>query len=149
MDRETRLGRISRLRFRPRRSGETHLRAGAGPRALVVPQWRGWNVGRWPRGHPTCDDPSRDRCAPGSEGWYRQGTFRARSQAFRGRHDRLALAPGVPPPVAPMPVATNLFAPGSSRDGQRLLFVGRLTEQKGVEHLLHALASMKTPAAHL
>src|SRR2546422_768123 len=47
-----------------------------------------------------------------------------------------ALAPGVQPTVAPMPVATDLFAPGSSRDGQRLLFVGRLTEQKGVDHLL-------------
>jgi glycosyltransferase involved in cell wall biosynthesis len=58
-----------------------------------------------------------------------------------------ALAPGVRPTVAPMPVATDLFAPGSSRDGQRLLFVGRLTEQKGVEHLLYALASMKTAAA--
>lgn len=60
-----------------------------------------------------------------------------------------ALVPGVHPTVAPMPVATNLFGPGSSRDGQRLLFVGRLTDQKGAEHLLHALSSMKTPAASL
>jgi glycosyltransferase involved in cell wall biosynthesis len=60
-----------------------------------------------------------------------------------------ALVPGVHPTVAPMPVATNLFGPGSSRDGQRLLFVGRLNDQKGAEHLLHALASMKTPAASL
>jgi glycosyltransferase involved in cell wall biosynthesis len=60
-----------------------------------------------------------------------------------------ALVPGVHPTVAPMPVATNLFGPGSSRDGQRLLFVGRLTNQKGAEHLLHALSSMKTPAASL
>jgi glycosyltransferase involved in cell wall biosynthesis len=55
-----------------------------------------------------------------------------------------ALVPGVDPTVAPMPVATELFGPGDSRDGQRLLFVGRLTIQKGVEHLLHALAEMKT-----
>jgi len=55
-----------------------------------------------------------------------------------------ALVPGVDPTVAPMPVATELFGPGDSRDGQRLLFVGRLTTQKGVEHLLHALAEMKT-----
>ena len=60
-----------------------------------------------------------------------------------------ALVPGVHPTVAPMPVATNLFGPGSSRDGQRLLFVGRLNDQKGAEHLLHALSSMKTPAASL
>ncbi|MBC7788765.1 MAG: glycosyltransferase, partial [Anaerolineae bacterium] len=58
-----------------------------------------------------------------------------------------ALVPGVHPTVAPMPVATDLFAPGASRDGQRLLFVGRLTTQKGVEHLLHALASMKSQAS--
>jgi glycosyltransferase involved in cell wall biosynthesis len=59
------------------------------------------------------------------------------------------LAPGVHTTVAPMPVSTNLFGPGSSRDGQRLLFVGRLNDQKGTEHLLHALASMKTAAASL
>jgi glycosyltransferase involved in cell wall biosynthesis len=58
-----------------------------------------------------------------------------------------ALAPGVHATVAPMPVATDLFIPGSSRDGQRLLFVGRLNQQKGIEHLLHAFASMKVPAS--
>src|SRR3954471_17424003 len=57
-----------------------------------------------------------------------------------------ALVPGVHPTVAPMPVATKLFGPGNSRDGSRLLFVGRLTQQKGVEDLLYALAGMKTPA---
>jgi len=46
-----------------------------------------------------------------------------------------------------MPVATDLFRPGGSRDGQRLLFVGRLSAQKGIEHLLHALAAMKSPAS--
>lgn len=60
-----------------------------------------------------------------------------------------ALAPGVHPTVAPMPVATDRFVPGSSRNGQHLLYVGRLTDQKGVEHLLHALSSMKTPSASL
>ena len=57
------------------------------------------------------------------------------------------LAPGVHPTVAPMPVATKLFGPGSSRDGQRLLFVGRLNDQKGADHLLNALALMKTREA--
>lgn len=58
-----------------------------------------------------------------------------------------ALVPGVHPTVAPMPVATDLFRPGGSRDGQRLLFVGRLSAQKGIEHFLHALAAMKTQAS--
>ena len=57
------------------------------------------------------------------------------------------LAPEVNPIIAPMPVSTDLFVPGSSRDGQRLLFVGRLMPQKGVDHLLHALAAMKTQAS--
>jgi glycosyltransferase involved in cell wall biosynthesis len=54
------------------------------------------------------------------------------------------LVSGVTPSVAPMPVATELFNPGNSHDGQRLLFVGRLTPQKGVEHLLHAMSQMKS-----
>jgi glycosyltransferase involved in cell wall biosynthesis len=54
------------------------------------------------------------------------------------------IAPEVNPIIAPMPVSTDLFIPGQSRDGQRLLFVGRLVPQKGLEHLLHALGAMKT-----
>jgi glycosyltransferase involved in cell wall biosynthesis len=57
------------------------------------------------------------------------------------------LAPDVNPIVAPMPVSTELFSPGSSRDGERLLFVGRLMPQKGVDHLLHALSAMKKQAS--
>src|SRR3954469_640923 len=57
------------------------------------------------------------------------------------------LVSGVRPTVAPMPVATELFGPGNTRDGERLLFVGRLTPQKGVEHLLHAMSEMKVPTS--
>lgn len=51
------------------------------------------------------------------------------------------VAGGKHPIVAPMPVATALFSPdnGTSR-GNALLFVGRLTRQKGVDLLLRALA---------
>ncbi|CAN5502984.1 N/A [soil metagenome] len=48
-----------------------------------------------------------------------------------------------PPVVAPMPVATELFEPGPrSERTRRMLFVGRLTPQKGVELLVNALASI-------
>jgi glycosyltransferase involved in cell wall biosynthesis len=57
------------------------------------------------------------------------------------------LAPEINPIIAPMPVSTDLFVPGTSRDGNRLLFVGRLMPQKGVDHLLHALAAMKSQAS--
>jgi glycosyltransferase involved in cell wall biosynthesis len=57
------------------------------------------------------------------------------------------LVSGVTPMVAPMPVATDLFTPGNSRDGKRLLFVGRLNSQKGVDHLLYALSEMKNKAS--
>jgi glycosyltransferase involved in cell wall biosynthesis len=57
-----------------------------------------------------------------------------------------ALAPGVRPEVAPMPVSTDLFEPSQRRDNRTLLFVGRLNQQKGLHHLLHAMAAMKTTA---
>lgn len=44
------------------------------------------------------------------------------------------------PTVSPMPVATDLFSPGGAREAKRLLFVGRLNAQKGIEMLLKALA---------
>jgi glycosyltransferase involved in cell wall biosynthesis len=44
------------------------------------------------------------------------------------------------PLVAPMPVATDLFSPDGKHRGKRLLFVGRLNKQKGVEILLHAVS---------
>lgn len=44
------------------------------------------------------------------------------------------------PVVAPMPVAVELFSPGGERQKNRLLFVGRLNKQKGIELLLHAVA---------
>ena len=54
------------------------------------------------------------------------------------------LAPEAKPIVAPMPVVPGLFHPGDSRDDNRLLFIGKLTEQKGLHHLLRALALMRT-----
>jgi len=57
-----------------------------------------------------------------------------------------SLAPGHDPIVAPMPVATEMFSPDGARDATRLLFVGRLNAQKGIEHLLRAVAGMKTQA---
>jgi glycosyltransferase involved in cell wall biosynthesis len=58
------------------------------------------------------------------------------------------MAPALPPPiVAPMPAATDLFFPSGERENARVLFVGRLNEQKGLELLLRGLALMRRPAA--
>jgi len=55
-----------------------------------------------------------------------------------------ALAPGVEPLVAPMPVSTALFTPADRpAAGSRLLFVGRVMPQKGIDLLLEALAAMR------
>lgn len=54
-----------------------------------------------------------------------------------------AVAPGVAPVVAPMPVAPALFHPGVARDRDRVLFVGKLNVQKGIFHLLSALTHMR------
>ncbi len=48
-----------------------------------------------------------------------------------------------PPVVAPMPVRTEIFSPDASTPRtRRLLFVGRLMAQKGIELLLDALTSL-------
>src|SRR5207247_8906535 len=57
-----------------------------------------------------------------------------------------ALVPDVRPVVAPMPIKGDLFHPGGARPPARLLFVGTLNEQKGVGHVLRALARVRGPA---
>lgn len=51
-----------------------------------------------------------------------------------------------PPVIAPMPVNADLFSPGGTRDQHKLLFVGRLSTQKGGELAVRALARMERPA---
>jgi glycosyltransferase involved in cell wall biosynthesis len=51
------------------------------------------------------------------------------------------------PTVSPMPVATDLFSPGGARESARLLFVGRLNAQKGIEVLLRALSLSQSKAS--
>lgn len=46
------------------------------------------------------------------------------------------------PIVAPMPVLTDLFFPDDTREPSRLLFVGKLSPQKGLDRLLRAMAAM-------
>jgi len=53
-----------------------------------------------------------------------------------------AIAPTLHPTVAPMPVPAELFQPSNDRVPGRLLFVGKLTEQKGLHRLLHAMTLM-------
>ena len=54
------------------------------------------------------------------------------------------LDPAVAPEVAPMPVVSGLFHAGGSRAADTILFVGKLTEQKGLHHLLRAMTLMKS-----
>lgn len=51
--------------------------------------------------------------------------------------------------VAPMPVAVDLFEPGSERGDTNIIFVGRLSEQKGIRPALYALALLETDATTL
>jgi glycosyltransferase involved in cell wall biosynthesis len=57
-----------------------------------------------------------------------------------------AMIPSITPAIAPMPADTAIYTPGGRRESARLLFVGRFTAQKGLDHLLRALALMKCPA---
>jgi glycosyltransferase involved in cell wall biosynthesis len=54
-----------------------------------------------------------------------------------------ALAPRTQVAVAPMPVLTELFFPGGVRDPRRLLFIGKLSAQKGLDRLLRAMHAMR------
>ena len=54
-----------------------------------------------------------------------------------------ALVPGLEPIVAPMPVAADGFPPRTGAPRDRLLYVGKLNEQKGIVPLLRALAGMR------
>jgi glycosyltransferase involved in cell wall biosynthesis len=53
------------------------------------------------------------------------------------------MLPSSAPVVAPMPADTTMYTPGRRREEARLLFVGRFTPQKGLDHLLRALSLMK------
>lgn len=57
-----------------------------------------------------------------------------------------SIAPGCAVAVAPMPVLTDLFHSGGTREPDLLLFVGKLTEQKGLARLLRAMTHMSRPA---
>lgn len=57
-----------------------------------------------------------------------------------------AIVPSARPVVAPMPVDVQVFAPASSPERRRLLFVGRLNRQKGIADLLEACGLMTTAA---
>lgn len=57
--------------------------------------------------------------------------------------DQAAEFSRVTPSVAPMPVATDMFRATGDRDVNRLVFVGRLSEQKGIRAAIDALALMK------
>jgi glycosyltransferase involved in cell wall biosynthesis len=57
-----------------------------------------------------------------------------------------AAVPDVRPVVAPMPIVPALFDPPDDRaSDNRTLFVGKLNAQKGIHHLLRALAVMRHP----
>lgn len=58
--------------------------------------------------------------------------------------DRAAIVGGKPVTVAPMPVRAEDFPPGPAERGAKLLFVGKLTPQKGLHHLLEALPHCRT-----
>jgi len=58
-----------------------------------------------------------------------------------------AVVPEVDPLVIPMPVAPGLFHPADERPAEtRVLFVGKLNAQKGIEPFLRAFARLRAPA---
>lgn len=54
-------------------------------------------------------------------------------------HEAQSIVSSPTPVVAPMPVASEVFVPGGARKKDSLLFVGRITKQKGLDILLQTL----------
>ena len=85
--------------------------------------------------------------APGAGSLYRTVSRRAAAMTTVSSwlaEQAMRLDPATKPEVAPMPVVTDLFHAGGERDPNRLLFIGKLTEQKGLHHLLRAMSLMRT-----
>ena len=85
--------------------------------------------------------------APGAATLYRSVSRRAAGMTTVSSwlaREATKLDPSTPPVVAPMPVRIELFRPATERErsDDRILFVGKLTEQKGLHHLLRALSLM-------
>jgi glycosyltransferase involved in cell wall biosynthesis len=57
----------------------------------------------------------------------------------------VAMAPALRCDVGPMPAATHLFSPDAAAPRDGWLFVGRLNAQKGIAHLVRALARQRHP----
>lgn len=60
------------------------------------------------------------------------------------------IVPEVVPVIAPMPADTVLFGAQDTKfrgSRSKLLYVGRLNSQKGIEHAIRALALMRTPVS--
>jgi len=86
----------------------------------------------------------------GARGLFRRTASQASAlfavSAWLSRQARDALG-GRAVETAPMPAATALFAPASAdeRSKDRMLFVGRLNAQKGLDDLLQAMARARKP----
>jgi glycosyltransferase involved in cell wall biosynthesis len=88
------------------------------------------------------------RASRGAFGWVMRHSAAATTVSTWLAREVQALAPGVEPLVAPMPVATDLFTPAPRPStGSRLLYAGRIMPQKGIDLLLEALAAMPTAVA--
>lgn len=57
-------------------------------------------------------------------------------------HEAQAIVSSPVPVVAPMPVASEVFSPGGARRQRTLLFVGRITRQKGLDLLLETMTRL-------
>lgn len=90
------------------------------------------------------------RAYPASRGAFRQVLRRSSevTAVSRWLASEAQEMSGRMPKVAPMPVETASFSPDPTRPrGTRLLFVGRLTRQKGVDLLLRTLALLPVELA--
>jgi len=117
-----------------------HFAGGAAAHAIVAARLAGLSVSFIGHGHDVYAEPE-DLPAKLAHADFALAPCEDMARDLR------ALAPGQPVHVVPCGIDADQFRPADAAHNGRILFIGRLVPQKGVDDLLYALADADMPAS--